>query len=297
MSGDHNHADVSNTPVSRLWMALGLTGSFMIAEIIGSYVTGSLALLSDAMHMATDTFALALALIAIYMGRRAADVFRTYGYSRFEILAAAINATLLLIVAFYILYEAYARLSQPANVQSLGMLVVAVFGLIVNFISMQLLSGKKDESLNVKGAYLEVWADMLGSVGVIAGAIIIYLTGWQWVDSVIAVGIGFMVFPRTWVPLKECINTLLESVPVGLDLRKLEQSVLGVSGVAEIHDLHVWSLTKSQHSLTAHIVLKPEANGEAVRRSVEKVLQEQYDLHHTTLQMEAENCARTEDIH
>ena len=297
MSGDHNHADVSTTPVSRLWLALGLTGSFMIAEIIGSYVTGSLALLSDAMHMATDTFALALALIAIYLGRRAADIFRTYGYSRFEILAAAINAVLLLLVAFYILYEAYERLFQPADVQSVGMMIVAVLGLIVNFISMQLLSGKKDESLNVKGAYLEVWADMLGSVGVIVGAVIIYLTGWQWVDSLIAVGIGFMVFPRTWVLLKECINILLEGVPVGLDLRKLEQSVLAVSGVAEIHDLHVWSLTKSQHSLTAHIVLQPEANGEAVRRAIEQVLQQQYDLHHTTLQMEAENCAREEDIH
>ena len=297
MSGDHDHADVSNTPIPKLALALALTGSFMIAEIIGSYVTGSLALLSDAMHMATDTFALALALIAIYLGRRAADVFRTYGYSRFEILAATINAVLLLLVAFYILYEAYARLYQPADVQSVGMLVVAIFGLIVNLISMRLLTGKKDESLNVKGAYLEVWADMLGSVGVIVGAVIIYLTGWEWVDSVIAVGIGFMVFPRTWVLLKECINILLEGVPVGLDLRKLEQSVLGVSGVAEIHDLHVWSLTKSQHSLTAHIVLKPEANGETVRRAVEQLLQEQYDLHHSTLQMEAENCAREEEIH
>jgi cobalt-zinc-cadmium efflux system protein len=249
------------------------------------------------MHMATDTFALALALIAIYLGRRAADILRTYGYSRFEILAAAINAVLLLLVAFYILYEAYIRLSEPAEVQSVGMMVVAVFGLIVNLISMRLLSGKKDESLNVKGAYLEVWADMLGSVGVIVGAVIIYFTAWEWVDSVIAVGIGFMVFPRTWVLLKECINILLEGVPVGLDLRKLEQSVLGVSGVAELHDLHVWSLTKNQHSLTAHIVLQPQANGETVRRAVEQVLQEQYDLHHTTLQMEAENCARAEDIH
>ncbi|WOC15302.1 cation diffusion facilitator family transporter [Pseudochrobactrum sp. MP213Fo] len=297
MSGDHNHADVSTTPIPRLWLALGLTGSFMIAEIIGSYVTGSLALLSDAMHMATDTFALALALIAIYLGRRAADIFRTYGYSRFEILAATINAVLLLLVAFYILYEAYKRLSQPAEVQSVGMLIVATLGLLVNLISMRLLSGKKDESLNVKGAYLEVWADMLGSVGVIVGAVIIYFTAWQWVDSVIAVGIGFMVFPRTWILLKECINILLEGVPVGMDMRQLEQSLLAVAGVVSVHDLHVWSLTKSQHSLTAHIVLSPGADGEMVRRAVEKLMQEQYDLHHTTLQMEVENCARAEDIH
>ncbi|MBC2884638.1 cation transporter [Ochrobactrum sp. CM-21-5] len=297
MSGDHNHADVSNTPMPRLWIALGLTGCFMIAEIIGSFITGSLALLSDAMHMATDSFALVLALVAIYLGRRPADIFRTYGYSRFEILAAAFNAVLLLGVAFYILYEAYERLSQPADVQSVGMLVVAIVGLIVNLISMRVLAGHKDESLNVKGAYLEVWADMLGSIGVIAGAIVIYLTGWEWVDSLIAVGIGFMVFPRTWVLLKECINILLEGVPAGVDLKQLETAILAVPGVASIHDLHVWSLTKNQHSLTAHIVLAQKANGETVRQGVEHVLQEQYDLHHTTLQTETVNCARKELIH
>lgn len=297
MSSDHNHADISTTPVSRLWMALGLTGSFMIIEIIGSFITGSLALLSDAMHMATDTFALVLALIAIYLGRRAADLFRTYGYARFEILAATVNAMLLLIVAFYILYEAYIRLSQPADVQSLGMLIVAIFGLFINLISMRLLTGKKEESLNVKGAYLEVWADMLGSVGVIVGAIIIYITEWESVDSIIAVGIGFMVFPRTWVLLKECINILLEGVPVGINLQHLEQAVLAVPGVVEIHDLHVWSLTKSQHSLTAHVVTTENSNSEIVRRSIEQLLQEQYGLHHTTLQLEATHCARQEDLH
>ncbi|MBB5703433.1 cobalt-zinc-cadmium efflux system protein [Ochrobactrum daejeonense] len=297
MGGDHDHADVKNTPISRLWVAFGLTGLFMIAEAIGSFITGSLALLSDAMHMATDTFALLLALIAVYLGRRPADIFRTYGYARLEILAAAFNALLLLGVAFYILYEAYERLSEPADVQSLGMMAVAVVGLAVNFISMRVLTGHKDENLNVKGAYLEVWADMLGSVGVIAAALIIYLTGWEWVDSLIAVGIGFMVFPRTWVLLKECINILLEGVPVGLDVRQVEAAILAVPGVTSIHDLHVWSLTKNQHSLTAHIVLTEKADGETVRRAVEQILQEQYDLHHTTLQTETESCAPKEFIH
>lgn len=215
MSGDHDHGNVSDTPLPRLWIAFAITSLFMVVEIVGSFVTGSLALLSDAMHMATDSFALLLALIAIYLGRRAADILRTYGYARFEILAATVNALLLLGVAFYILYEAYVRLSSPADVQSAGMMVVAVIGLVINLISMRVLMGHKDQSLNVKGAYLEVWADMLGSVGVIVGAAIIYLTGWEWVDSVIAIGIGFMVFPRTWVLLKECINILLEGVPRG----------------------------------------------------------------------------------
>ena len=198
MSDSHQHAEVRALPESRLWLAFGLTGTYMVAEIIGGLVTGSLALISDAMHMMTDAIALLLALIAIRAGRKAADLLRTYGYARFEILAAAVNALVLLGVAFYILYEAYRRLSAPQDIQSLGMMVVAIGGLIINLVSMRLLASAKDDSLNVKGAYLEVWADMLGSVAVIVGAIIIWLTGWRWVDSALAVAIGFMVFPRTW---------------------------------------------------------------------------------------------------
>lgn len=297
MSGDHDHGDIKNTPESRLWIAFGLTGSFMIAEVIGGIVTNSLALISDAMHMATDAMALAIALIAIKVGRRAADLLRTYGYARFEILAAAFNALLLLGVAFYILYEAYERLSKPTEIASLGMLVVAVIGLVVNFISMQLLTGHKDNSLNVKGAYLEVWADMLGSVGVIAGALVIWFTGWQWVDSLIAVGIGFMVFPRTWVLLKECINILLEGVPPGMDLAEVEEAIATVPGVASVHDLHLWAITQSKASLTAHAVLDEGADAEAVRQVIEACLQEKFDLHHTTLQMERVSCAPLERIH
>ena len=297
MSGDHDHGDMQNTPEFRLWIAFGLTGSFMIAEVIGGIVTNSLALISDAMHMATDAMALAIALIAIKVGRRAADLLRTYGYARFEILAAAFNALLLLGVAFYILYEAYERLSKPTEIASLGMLVVAVIGLAVNFISMRLLTGHKDSSLNVKGAYLEVWADMLGSLGVIAGALVIWFTGWQWVDSLIAVGIGFMVFPRTWVLLKECINILLEGVPPGMDLAEVEEAVATVPGVASVHDLHLWAITQSKASLTAHVVLAEGADGETVRQAIEARLQEKFDLHHTTLQMERESCVPLERIH
>lgn len=297
MSGDHDHGDMQNTPETRLWIAFGLTGSFMIAEVIGGIVTNSLALISDAMHMATDAMALAIALIAIKVGRRAADLLRTYGYARFEILAAAFNALLLLGVAFYILYEAYERLSKPTEIASLGMLVVAVIGLAVNFISMRLLTGHKDNSLNVKGAYLEVWADMLGSLGVIAGALVIWFTGWQWVDSLIAVGIGFMVFPRTWVLLKECINILLEGVPPGMDLAEVEEAIATVPGVASVHDLHLWAITQSKASLTAHAVLAEGADGETVRQAIEARLQEKFDLHHTTLQMERESCVPLERIH
>lgn len=297
MSGDHDHGDMKNTPVSRLWMAFGLTSAFMVAEVIGGFVTGSLALISDATHMLTDAMALAIALVAINVGRRPADLLRTYGYARFEILAAAFNALLLLAVAFYILYEAYVRLFQPQDIQSAGMLGIAVIGLLVNLTSMRLLAGHKDGSLNVKGAYLEVWADMLGSIGVIAGAALIWLTGWQWVDSIIAVGIGFMVFPRTWVLLKECINILLEGVPAGMELAEVEAAIATVPDVASVHDLHLWAITQSKASLTAHVVLEEGADAETVRQAIEARLQEKFDLHHTTLQMERVSCAPMERIH
>lgn len=297
MSGDHHHADVSSTPVSRLWASLGLTGGFMLAEVVGGVLTGSLALISDAMHMLTDTAALAIALVAIHVGRRPSDLLRTYGYARFEILAAAFNALLLLAVAFYILYEAWKRLSEPQEIQSGGMLVIAVIGLLVNLASMRLLTNHKDESLNVKGAYLEVWSDMLGSLAVIVGAAVIWFTGWQWVDSLLAVGIGFMVFPRTWVLLKECINILLEGVPPGIRLADVHATIAAVPGVLSVHDLHLWAITQSQPSLTAHAVLTDGADGETVRRAIEARLREDFDLHHTTLQMEREDRAALEHVH
>ena len=297
MSGDHHHADVGSTPVSRLWASLGLTGGFMLAEVVGGVLTGSLALISDAMHMLTDTAALAIALVAIHVGRRPSDLLRTYGYARFEILAAAFNALLLLAVAFYILYEAWKRLSEPQEIQSGGMLVIAVIGLLVNLALMRLLTSHKDESLNVKGAYLEVWSDMLGSLAVIVGAAVIWFTGWKWVDSLLAVGIGFMVFPRTWVLLKECVNILLEGVPSGMRLADVHATIAAVPGVISVHDLHLWAITQNQPSLTAHAVLAEGADGETVRRAIEERLREAFDLHHTTLQMEREDRAASEHVH
>jgi len=297
MSDSHQHGDVRALPESRLWIAFGLTGTFMLVEIAGGMITGSLALISDAMHMLTDAMALLLALVAIRAGRKAADLMRTYGYARFEILAAAVNALVLLGVAFYILYEAYQRLSAPQDIQSLGMLAVAVVGLIVNLISMRMLAGAKDESLNVKGAYLEVWADMLGSIGVIVGAALIWFTGWRWVDSALAVGIGFMVFPRTWVLLRECVNILLEGVPPGMSLQAVRAAIAGTAGVASIHDIHLWAVTQSNPMLTGHVVLAAGADGEQVRRAIEDRLQADFDLHHTTLQMEREDRSSQEHIH
>ncbi|MBJ2293517.1 cation transporter [Pseudomonas sp. MF5691] len=287
MSAGHSHATVRAGHERKLWMALGLTGSFMIAEVIGAFVTGSLALLSDAAHMMTDALALAISLVAIQVAKRAADRKRTFGYARFEILAAAFNALLLFGVAFYILYEAYLRLQAPAEIQSTGMLVIAVLGLIVNLISMRLLSAASGESLNVKGAYLEVWSDMLGSIGVIIAAVLIMFTGWGWVDSVVAAAIGFWVVPRTWTLLKASMNVLLQGVPDGIDIDAVEQAIHAVPGVREVHDLHIWALTSGKNVLSTHLVVDPAQGSEQqVLAQVTELLHEQFEISHVTIQIE-----------
>ncbi|MEX5539983.1 cation diffusion facilitator family transporter [Pseudomonas poae] len=287
MSAGHQHAQVRAGHERKLWIALCLTSSFMIAEVIGAFVTGSLALLSDAAHMMTDALALAIALVAIQVAKRAADRKRTFGYARFEILAAAFNALLLFAVAFYILYEAWQRLRAPAEIQSTGMLVIALLGLIVNLVSMRLLSSASDESLNVKGAYLEVWSDMLGSIGVIIAALVIMFTGWGWVDSVVAAAIGFWVLPRTWTLLKESMNVLLQGVPHGIDIDQVEQGIRRVPGVEDVHDLHIWALTSGKNVLSAHLVAAPTSGSEQqILSLVTQLLHEQFDISHVTLQVE-----------
>lgn len=287
MGAGHSHGQVRAGHERKLWMALGLTGSFMIAEVIGAFITGSLALLSDAAHMMTDALALAISLVAIQVGKRAADRKRTFGYARFEILAAAFNAILLFVVAFYILFEAWQRLSAPAEIQSMGMLLIAVLGLIVNLLSMRLLASASAESLNVKGAYLEVWSDMLGSLGVIVAALVIMYTGWGWVDSLVAAAIGFWVLPRTWTLLKESMNVLLQGVPDGLDIDQVEQGIRAIDGVTEVHDLHLWALTSGKNVMSAHLVADLGRRGEQqILADVTELMHERFDISHVTVQVE-----------
>ena len=291
----HNHAAGANTKM--LAIALGLTTAFLIAELIGSFLFNSLALLSDAAHMFTDSAALAIALAAVKIGQRPADDARTFGYRRFEILAAAFNALLLFAVAGYVLWEGIARFFNPTEVQSAGMLIVATIGLGVNLIAMRLLAAGKDQSLNIKGAYLEVWADMLGSIGVIVGAIVIMLTGWQWVDPLIAIGIGLWVLPRTWILLKHTTQILLEGVPAGIDLAQLRAAVAATPGVAGVHDLHVWSLSGDDHSLSVHVELDDGADFEAVRTAIAARLETDYHIEHATIQVEREACGDVAGLH
>ena len=294
---DHAHNHGAGASSRRLALALALTTSFLVAELIGAYVFKSLALLSDAAHMFTDGAALAIALAASKIGQRPPDDTRTFGYRRFEILAAAFNALLLFAVAAYILYEGIQRILEPADVESTGMLVVAALGLVVNLIAMRLLSAGKDASLNMKGAYLEVWADMLGSLGVIAGAVVIMFTGWLWVDPVIAIGIGLWVLPRTWTLLRDTTRILLEGVPAHVKLGDIRSALSLLPGVADVHDLHVWSLSSDDINASVHLALSGTGNAEEVRLAAAAVLRDRFEIKHSKIQTETTGCEDRTDLH
>jgi cobalt-zinc-cadmium efflux system protein len=298
-SASHQHALPGTTNTRALALALALTGTFLIAEVVAAFAFGSLALLSDAAHMLTDAAALAIALAAVRIARRPADRKRTYGYHRFEILAAAFNALMLFAVAGYILFEAWQRWRAPSEVQSIGMLLVASLGLVINFISLRLLTAGKDRSLNVKGAYLEVWSDLLGSIGVIGAALVIKATGWVWVDTAVAVAIGLWVLPRTWILLRDSLNILLEGVPEGVDLAAIETGLLRIDDVASIHDLHVWALTSGRTAATVHLVYRDGADPGDVLDKVRQSLSNLFGMAHTTVQLEARDCreAEQDDAH
>lgn len=297
MSGAHDHSHGPGANRRMLAVALGLTAAFMAAEVAAGIVFNSLALISDAAHMFTDAAALAISLAAIVIAQRPPDDRRTFGYRRFEILAAAFNAVLLFGVAIYVLVEGINRIAEPEPVQSFGMLVVAVLGFAINLVAMRLLSAGKEQSLNVKGAYLEVWADTLGSLGVIAAAVVIALTDWRWVDPVVAIGIGLWVLPRTWHLLRETTNILLESVPRGMSLPDVREAMLKVPGVAGLHDLHIWVYGADAPSCSVHIELAAQADHELVRRAVAQVLMETFKIAHVTIQIERESCGDKEETH
>ncbi|MBH2001380.1 MAG: cation transporter [Moraxellaceae bacterium] len=292
---DHSHAAVTEGNAKKLTIALILTTTFLIIEFIAGLITQSLALLSDAAHMFTDAAALAIALAAIKIAKRPADNKRTFGYQRFEILAALFNASMLFFVAMYILYEAYQRFTQPPEIQSLGMLIVASIGLIINLISMKILMSSATESLNMKGAYLEVLSDAFGSVGVIIGAVIIYYTNWYWVDTIIAVAIGFWVLPRTWILLRQSINILLEGVPEEIDIEKLRHDLLALDGVESIHQLKVWAITSKNIHLTVHL-FAPNIDRNQLHRTAIEMLSHEHGIAEVTLQIEDDaemNCQHT----
>lgn len=294
MGAGHDHGASEIRHERPLWWALGLTGTFFLVEVVAALLTNSLALLSDAAHMGTDVIALAIALFAVRMSRRPPDAKRTYGYARFEAMAAMGNGTLLFLVAAFILWEAVGRMQRPPEVSTLGMLLVAALGLVINSISMRLLKAGSGESLNVKGAYLEVWADMLGSIGVISAAIFIKATGYTIADPIVAAAIGLWVLPRAWSLMKEAGNILIQGVPSGLDIEAVRRALLATPGVSAVHYLHAWALGSKERVLTAHVVTTdPSIAPDELRNRLSRMLEHDFHIERVTLQIEAAHCSQT----
>jgi cation diffusion facilitator family transporter len=293
MGHGHTHAPVTAAGGHRrrLVIVLGLTLAVMAAEIVGGLMSGSLALLADAGHMATDAAGIALALAAVTLAQRPARGRRTFGWQRVEILAAVANGLLLLVVAGYVLVEAVRRIGEPPEIGSGLMLVVAAVGLVVNLGSLAVLHRGRDASLNLRGAYLEVLADALGSVAVIVAAVLILTTGWTPADIIASVVIGCLVVPRAWNLLREALDVLLEAAPRGVDLAAVRSHILGVDGVLGVHDLHAWTITSGLPVLSAHVVVSDEAlaagHGGRILDSLCECLGEHFDMGHCTFQLEA----------
>ncbi len=297
MGHGHTHAPVTAAGGQRrrLLLVLGLTLAVMAAEIIGGLVSGSLALLADAGHMATDAAGIALALGAVTLAQRPARGRRTFGWQRVEILAAVANGLLLLVVACYVLVEAVRRIGEPPDIDSGLMLGVAAVGLLVNLGSLAALHRGRAQSLNVRGAYLEVLADALGSVAVMVAAVVILTTGWAPADIIASAVIGVLVVPRAWQLLREALDVLLEAAPRGVDLGNVRTHILEVDGVLGVHDLHAWTITSGLPVLSAHVVVSDEAlaagHGGRVLDALCACLGEHFDMAHCTFQLEAASHA------
>ncbi|MFD7978370.1 cation diffusion facilitator family transporter [Streptomyces sp. NPDC059071] len=303
---DHGHSHGGPPPSgtaalayrNRLRIALGITLSVMVVEIVGGIAADSLALIADAAHMATDAVGLAMALLAIHFANRPPAGNRTFGYARAEILAALANCLLLLGVGGYVLYEAVQRFLEPAETRGGLAIAFAVVGLVANIVSLTLLMRGQKESLNVRGAYLEVLADALGSVTVIVSAGIILATGWQYADPIASILIGLMIVPRTVKLLRETLDVLLESAPKGVDMAEVRAHILALPGVEDVHDLHAWTITSGMPVLSAHVVVEPEVldsvGHEKMLHDLQGCLGSHFDVEHCTFQLEPAGHAEHE---
>jgi cobalt-zinc-cadmium efflux system protein len=285
-SDGHNHA--TGAPRKALIIALSLTGGYMLVQVAGGILANSLALLADAGHMLSDAGALALALFAMWIAAKRHSPRRTFGFHRAEILAALLNGGTLLALAIYIVFEAVHRFQEPEPVASLPMLGVAFVGLLVNLISMWVLSRYSNHNLNIRGAFLHVMGDALGSVGVIVAGVIIYFTGWYAADAVASLIIAVLIIIAGWRLVRETASILLESSPKGLDLLAVENDLRQVLGVTEVHDLHVWTVTSGFVSLSAHLTIQTDASVADVVRESNHVLETNYGIRHVTIQPEFE---------
>ena len=289
----HSHAQKANEKnLRRVMVALVLTGAFMIVEVVGGIISGSLALLADAGHMLTDTMALALAAMAFHVSKRPPDGNLTFGYQRFQILAAFVNGLSLLAVVGWILFEAINRFISPNEILGETMLVVAAAGLLVNLISFAVLHSGDQENLNIRGAALHVAGDLLGSVAAIVAALVIIYTGWTLIDPILSVAVAALILKSAWSLVKRSAHILLEGAPEWLNVQMMQNRIVaGVPGVDEIHHVHIWGLTPQELMLTMHMSITDDASQSDVIRNAKRFLKDEYGIGHSTIEVDVDGCS------
>jgi cobalt-zinc-cadmium efflux system protein len=280
----HDHGRVESRRA--LAIALGLTAAYTVVEVVGGIYTGSLALLADAVHMLSDNVAITLALAAAWLATRPATPGKSFGYKRAEVLAALANGVLLVALSVWIFVAAARRLSDPPDVLGGWMLAIALVGIAVNVGAGAALYRSRVESLNVDAAFRHVLADLLGSLGVLAAAVIIVSTGWLQADPIVSILIGFLVLASAWSILRDSMQILLEGTPRGIDAEELGRRLAAAPGVVEVHDLHVWTITSGFPALSAHVLVRPGEDCHARRRELERLLHDEFGIEHTTLQVD-----------
>lgn len=293
--GSHSHAHHANRKA--LLYSFFLIFSFLIVELIGGIMTNSLALLSDTGHMLSDAAALGFSLLALKIGEKQANETKTYGYKRFEILAALLNGLTLLFISVLIFYEAYHRFYYPPKVMSSGMLTVAGIGLIVNILAAWILmKGDKNDNLNIRSAFLHVLGDLLGSIGAIVAGLLIWLFGWNIADPIASALVSVLIMISGWRIVKDSIHILMEGRPSNIDLQEVKNQLLSLAGVTNVHDLHVWSITSDFPALSCHLVVRPQIDRDQLLYEAREKLHKQFGIHHTTIQIEETKKCTEVDI-
>ncbi|MCM3080398.1 cation diffusion facilitator family transporter [Brevibacillus invocatus] len=286
-SHDHGHTHGKGANKKALLISLCITTTFLIIEVIGGFLTNSLALLSDAGHMLSDSSALFLSLIAMYFASKPPSPAKTYGFYRFEILAALINGVTLVLISLYIFWEAIERLAAPPEVSSLSMMGIAFVGLLANIAAaFVLMRGDYKNNLNMRSAFLHVLGDMLGSVGAIAAGFLMWMFGWYIADPIISIVVGVLIMISAWRVTKESVNVLMEGTPSSIDTKKVSETLEMIEGVTHVHDLHIWTVTSGFDSLTVHLEVKDDLPSYPVLQEALQVLRDQFGITHATVQIE-----------
>jgi len=291
MSNEHKHDHRADSLKGLKWI-LALTALLMLVEFAGGWLSGSLALVSDAGHMLTDVLALGLSLLAIRFATAPANAKKTYGFYRLEILAALLNGVTLIVLSGYIFYEAWQRFSSPTGIKSGLMIIVALAGLAVNIAGFFILRSTSKDNLNVRGAFLHVVGDLLSSVAVIIGGVFIRFTDWLMIDPILSVLIGIMILKGAYGLVKESVDILLEAAPAGIESREIEKALSGIKGIKTLHHLHVWSLSSGIHALSAHVQIDDQmtSQSDALLAELQELLEHKFGILHTTIQFECTEC-------